>query len=131
MRSFGSAGPAVPAALVTFGMLAHAMLAGATTYNVATVSGLINAVAAANANLGPDTINMAPGLYVLGPLYTPLYVTDDLTVNGGGRPGTILDGTGVGGAAFSVRHRKIQLRDFARPIHRLRQFRRDAQAGSR
>jgi hypothetical protein len=66
----------------------------------------VSAVSAANANLGPDTINLAPGYYVLGPDLTPLDVTDDLTVNGGGRPGTVLDGTGHGGAVFSV-HRSF------------------------
>jgi Right handed beta helix region len=90
------------AIVVAFALLIHAAPGEATVYNVYTASQLISAVAAANANPGPDTINMAPGLYVIGENFQPLTVTDDLTVNGGARPGTVLDGGGIGGSAFSV-----------------------------
>jgi hypothetical protein len=87
-------------------VLLHSARAHATTYNVATAAGLVSAVAAANANLGPDTIILAPGYYLVGSNFTPLDVTDDLTVLGAGRPGTVLDGGGSGGAAFDV-HRSF------------------------
>jgi hypothetical protein len=102
MKPSGSAGPSALAAVVAVAILVHAAPGGATTYNVSTASGLVSAVADANANLGPDTINLAPGYYLLGSNVTPLTVTDDLTVNGGGRPGTVLDGGGSGGSAFSI-----------------------------
>ena len=88
------------ATLVAFAVLLHAMPGRATTYNVATSTGLVNAIAAASAaaNLGPDTINIAPGHYFLG----QQYIFDDLTLNGGGRPGTVLESDGTGGPAFNI-----------------------------
>ena len=102
MNPFGSAVRSALSTVAVTVLLANAPRSEATTYNVTTASQLVSAVASANAHLGPDTINLAPGLYVLGPEVTPLDVTDDLVVNGGGRPGTVLDGTGVGGSAFSI-----------------------------
>ena len=102
MNRFRAAAPSALAGIAVLVVCSFAPPIGATTYNVSTSSGLISALASANATLGPDIINLAPGYYVLGPGYTPLDVTDDVTVNGGGRPGTVLDGTGVGGSAFSV-----------------------------
>jgi hypothetical protein len=102
MKRSLSRGPFALAALLALGVLVHAMPCAATIYNVTTVAELVTALAAANATPGPDTINMAPGLYLLGPALTPLDVTDDLTVNGGGRPGTVLDGTGLGAPAFGI-----------------------------
>ncbi len=90
------------ASLAAWAALLHPTGAHANIYNVSTAAGLISAVAAANASLGPDVINLAPGYYLIGSNDTPLAVTDDLTVNGGGRPGTVLDGGGSGGAAFDV-----------------------------
>jgi hypothetical protein len=83
------------AVLASFGALVYAAPGWATTYNVTTSAQLLTAVAAANANPGPDIINLAPGFYSV----SDLTVTDDLTLNGGGRPGTVLDGTGSFGHA--------------------------------
>ena len=99
MKPPANAGRSALSALVALGILVHAAPGGATTYNVTTVSGLVSAVAAANATLGPDIINLAPGHYAL---LVQLDVTDDLTVNGAGRPGTVLEGNGLGGSAFSI-----------------------------
>jgi hypothetical protein len=96
--------PAILVLLIAAVSLSATRPAEAVTYSVSTAAGLVSAVAAANANPGPDVINMAPGLYVLTEFVTPLSVTDDLTINGAARPGTVLDGTGVGGSAFSVHY---------------------------
>ena len=65
-----------------------AAMAHATTYNVGTSAQLDQAIADSNANPGADVINIAPGTYTPSAGFP---ITDDLTVNGGGPPGTVLD----------------------------------------
>lgn len=89
-------------ALAAACLLATAATASATTYNVNSVAGLINAVAAANATLGPDEIDMAPGTYTLDATHPQFPVTDDLAVIGGGRPGTVIVGFYPGLQVFDV-----------------------------
>ncbi len=90
------------AALSAACLLASAATAQATTYSVSSVAGLVSAVAAANATLGPDVIVMAPGTYTLDATHPQLPVTDDLTVLGGGRPGTLIVGFYPGVEVFDV-----------------------------
>ena len=80
---------ALAVALAMGSSTTHPGTVHATVYNVTNTAQLVAAITAANANPGPDVINLAPGTY------TPasFMVTDDLTINGGARPGTILDGT--------------------------------------
>jgi len=59
-------------------------------------------VAAANATLGPDVIVMAPGTYVLDDANPQFPVTDDITIIGGGRPGTVIVGRYPGLDVFDV-----------------------------
>jgi hypothetical protein len=100
------AGGSTLAFLVALVASMNAVPCSAATYNVFTASQLVSAVASANATLGPDIINLAAGYYLLDSNVTPINVTDDLTVNGAGRPGTVLDGGSSGGAAFDV-HRSF------------------------
>ena len=76
------------AVLVGVAGMAYPLPCRATTYNVTTTAELVAAIAAANASPGPDIINCAAGLYTPG----TITITDDLTLNGGGRPGTVIDG---------------------------------------
>lgn len=78
--------PRAWAAGALLGLCCHGAPSWAATYAVTTTAQLQNAVSSANANPGPDVINVAAGEY--SP--TTLVVTDDLTVNGGARPGTLI-----------------------------------------
>ena len=104
------------AALAAACLLATAGTAAAATYNVSSVAGLISAVAAANATLGPDVIVMAPGTYTLDGTVPQLTVTDDLTVIGGGRPGTLIVGFYPGLTVFDV-HESFGADPFNANIH--------------
>ncbi|MEX2211077.1 MAG: Calx-beta domain-containing protein, partial [Gaiellaceae bacterium] len=63
------------------------------TLVVSTAAELEDAVSDANANIGPDTIVVNPGLYEIG---TTLYVTGDLTIDGVAGSGPVIDGGGYG-----------------------------------
>jgi len=88
--AWGGARPAVAAA-IALTALGAAAAAQATTYPVSTTAQLEAAIAASNAGPGEDTINVAPGVYAPSGV---LLITDDLTINGGGRPGSVIEGNG-------------------------------------
>ena len=79
--------------------LGGAGVARAATFDVSTTAELEAAVASANALPGADTINPAPGLYT--PSAT-LVIADDLTINGSGPPGSVIDGSGLLFSVFIV-----------------------------